>query len=374
MSQFYVVLDSYCPNTAVTNRIMGMLKRFSERGVDANVVFFRNDSNNDKAPELPHIKYTYLGDRLKIRNDRIQLFLAMFVYSRLFIAGIKPGDVVYVYGCDFLIPKLVDKKCLRVFHERTESPDVVKNRFVDLNKYLKSCAELTGMFVISNQLKEYFIKKGVDPDKIDIINMTVDTERFEGLEKEETERYIAYCGKATNNKDGVDELIKAFAITSRTHPDVKLYIIGTPPDATDESGNLVLTEKLGVKDRVKFTGIVSSSEMPQILKNAEVLALDRPHNRQAQYGFPTKLGEYLLTGNVVVITRVGDIPLFLENGVSALLAEPNNPKDFSDKLSWALDNPEQANVIGLNGRSVALKSFNSKKEFDKIITKIIENK
>ena len=65
------------------------------------------------------------------------------------------------------------------------------------------------------------------------------------------------------------------------------------------SGNLELIENLGVKNSVIFTGIVSAAEIPQILKNATVLALDRPDSLQAQCGFPTKLGEYLLTENLL---------------------------------------------------------------------------
>ena len=126
--------------------------------------------------------------------------------------------------------------------------------------------------------------------------------------------------------DGVDELIKSFAIVNKTHPEVKLYIIGKTPDKNDASGNLKLIENLGVKDSIVFTGIVSAADIPQILKNAAVLALDRPDSLQAQCGFPTKLGEYLLTENPVIVTKVGDIPLFLKDGETALLVEERNPK------------------------------------------------
>ena len=197
--------------------------------------------------------------------------------------------------------------------------------------------------------------------------MTVDPSRFEGLKKEQTERYIAYCGKATNNKDGVDQLIKAFAITSNTHPDVKLYIIGTPPKRADLSGNLELVESLDITGKVVFTGIIPSEQIPQVLMNAEVLALARPENMQAKYGFPTKLGEYLLTGNPVVATSVGDIPLFLRDGESALLADASSINDFASKLNWILDNPESAYLIGQRGKNVAMNYFNTQIESTKML-------
>lgn len=48
----------------------------------------------------------------------------------------------------------------------------------------------------------------------------------------------------------MDELIKSFAIVNKTHPEVKLYIIGKTPDKNDASGNLKLIENLGVKDSI----------------------------------------------------------------------------------------------------------------------------
>ncbi|MCS2815132.1 glycosyltransferase [Bacteroides ovatus] len=200
--------------------------------------------------------------------------------------------------------------------------------------------------------------------------MTVDNNRFIGLKKQTSKKYIAYCGTASNNKDGVDELIKSFAIVHKSYPDVKLYIIGKTPDKDDVSGNLKLIENLGVKNSVVFTGIVSAAEMPQILKNATVLALDRPDSLQAQCGFPTKLGEYLLTENPVVVTKVGDIPLFLKDGETALLAEERNPYEFSSKLLWALDHPAEAIEIGKAGAQVAMREFNYLNETKKIIKAI----
>ena len=153
----------------------------------------------------------------------------------------------------------------------------------------------------------------------------------------------------------------------KKHDDVRLYIIGATPSVNDEAGNLKLIETLGIKDKVVFTGLVDANQMPQILKDATVLALDRPDSLQAQNGFPTKLGEYLMTENPVVVTKVGDIPLFLKDGYSALLAEQRNSVDFASKLCWVLEHPLEAAVIGRRGKEVALAEFNYLTESKKII-------
>lgn len=84
----------------------------------------------------------------------------------------------------------------------------------------------------------------------------------------------------------------------------------------------------------------------------------RPNNRQAKGGFPTKLGEYLATSKPVVLTKVGEIPLFLTDGVNAYLSEPDNAESFAKKLDEALSNQKEARKVGLNGRHLADTVFN----------------
>jgi glycosyltransferase involved in cell wall biosynthesis len=158
-------------------------------------------------------------------------------------------------------------------------------------------------------------------------------------------------------KDGVNDLIEAFSIVNKNIQGIKLRIIGGFASSNDER---ILRDKvieLNLTNAVDFTGKVLPSEIPQLLYDAEVLALARPDNKQAKYGFPSKLGEYLFTGNPVVLTRVGEIDHFLRDKVSCVFAKPDNPEDFAEKLLWTLNNPEKASHIGANGKQVAEQQF-----------------
>jgi glycosyltransferase involved in cell wall biosynthesis len=244
-----------------------------------------------------------------------------------------------------------------------------------MKSYLKSIKKIEGLFVISTSLKDYFITKGVAEDKIQIINMIVDSTRFDEVHKnkQQNNNYIAYCGNSSNSKDGVDDLIKAFALVTQKHPYCKLYLVGIVPIKSDYDFNMSLIKQLGIQDKVVHCGIVPYAEMPQLLKDARILALDRPLTEQAKYGFPTKLGEYLSTGNIVVVTNVGDIPLFLKDGESALLAEPKNEHEFAEKICWALEHPSESNKIGQKGKEVAKKCFNYIRETRKIAECMLDN-
>ena len=373
MSKFYVIRGEYEPNTAPTNRLLAFVRSFEQMEIEVELIFLYPNWRKDKLLiNSEYVFVSHLWDRSPIYEKRICAKLLKNSLIAPLKRRINRGDIVFLSGLCEDIHLFNRMKGVSVYHEMTEHPDVLLWRLPHWKvRYLNNCKKLAGLFVISTSLKQYFANIGVPEDRIHIINMTVDPQRFEGVEKQPTDdKYIAYCGTASNNKDGVNRLIEAFAIVAKKHSDVKLYIIGKTPSATDESGNLQLVEALGIKDRVVFTGVIPAKEMPQMLTNATVLALARPNNLQAQNGFPTKLGEYLLTDNPVVVTKVGDIPLFLKDGESALLSEPDDVEAFADKLCWALEHPVECGEIGKNGCNIAMANFNASIETNKIIDAI----
>lgn len=366
----YLVLFEYYPNTAASNRMIAYAKALSEIGEKARVVFFRPDPKRSKFEmDLPGIEFVYLWDKRYINIPKLNR-ISLRYYLKKFLERLKDSDVVYVYDFPDLVVSLSKCTGVRFYEERTEHIDVhFRGKIMAVNKqeYLKSCAQANGVVVISQSLKEFFIENGCKEERVHVINMIVDTSRFTGVKKQDDKFCIAYCGTAFNNKDGVDELIKSFSIVVKKHPNYKLIIIGSIPGKMQKIGNFRLVEELGIEGKVEFTGEVSRNRIPQLLSDATILALDRPNNIQAQNGFPTKLGEYLLTGNPVVVTNVGDISLFLQDGVSALIAEPQNPQSFANKLCWAIEHPEEAKVIGEEGKRVALNCFNYITETKKLV-------
>ena len=368
----YIIVNSFAANTAQTNRTLAMIQELDNKGVNAIVFFLYPDEHyNLLKAQFNNIEIIHLWNRLFFRNKYIyKLWKNIWIPYISYL--LKDGDEVLLLGASrFVSPLTHTRKKIKVYHERTEHPSVVSLPRYLQSKYLQSCKRLDGLFVISTNLKKYFISIGVKPEKITIVNMIVNPSRFEGINKKDVPaRYVAYCGTASNNKDGVDDLIRSFAYVVKEKPDVKLYIIGKTPTKSDEAGNLALIDVLNLKDKIIFTGVVEANLMPQMLKNAEVLVLNRPKSIQAQNGFPTKLGEYLLTKNPVVITSVGDIPLFLSDGVDAMISEDKNPKMFAEKILFLLNNKDIASKIGQAGEKVALNCFNSKIEVQKIIDKI----
>lgn len=373
----YILNYAFSPHTAVGNRLMGYFKAMDEMGIDATVYILMNKRKDCQMDyQFKHLKIIFMLDGMPFCHKYLRpIYYKWFVWK--IKHQLKPGDKVYTYGFNKLSVLGLKVSGVDCYAERTEHPDVITKisrlNAIKKEKELYLLEQLTGLFVISSSLRDYFISKGIKSSRIHIINMIVDSSRFEGLVKQQVkERYIAYCGTVSNNKDGVDELIKAFALVVAKIPDVYLYIAGNIPSCLEETGNFALIDTLGIKERIKFLGFIPTSEMPQMLKNAEVVVLDRPNNLQAKYGFPTKLGEYLLSENPVVVTKVGDIHLFLKDGETALLSDPCNPEEFASKVIWALEHPKEASEIGKRGAEVAMLEFNSRIETRKMIDVILK--
>jgi glycosyltransferase involved in cell wall biosynthesis len=189
--------------------------------------------------------------------------------------------------------------------------------------------------------------------------MTVDLDRFKispELMEEFKPPYIAFVGVMNDAKDGVSNLIKAFNSIKEKFPLYRVYLVGGWN--YDTPIHLRLIKNFGLEDRVFWMKEYPRDVIPEIICNADLLVLPRPDSKQAQGGFPTKLGEYLATGKPVCATRVGEIPNYLTDNESVFFAEPGSVESFAEAMERALGDYENAVRVGANGRKVAEKHFN----------------
>ncbi len=367
----YIISGCYKPNTAATLRLLALVKGYSNLTKEYQLIFvYPNETFSKIDQESGALNVIYLWEKHKIKNKYLKYFYSFYDLTK-YVSRLPIGsNLLLISANDYLASIIRHKDKFKIYLENTEHPSMVPlYPPIRQKKYLRDCLKVNGMFVISSALQSYYQKLGIT--NITMLNMVTDPNRFCDLRKNpHREKYIAYCGSATNNKDGVDILIQAFAIFSQRHSDYKLYIIGKSPEYSDDYNNLDLVKNLGIDNSVVFKGVVPSQDLPQMLLDAEFLVLARPDNLQAKYGFPTKLGEYLLTGNPVVVTDVGDISFFLKDKESALIAKPDNINDFAEKMIWLVEHKKISQEIGDRGKKIALQEFNGLIEAKKLYTVI----
>ncbi len=372
MRLIFISSGQYPNGGAATNRHLAYSKGLIELGHDVEFVLLERQQWEGNEMKLNNIKFIAVNQIEKSRLSKIKKIKLHFksinktidVLDETKKEKVLPTLILLDARVSILIPLLRKGKKLglKIFHERTEYPSVVAGksifRRIDLTIYLKFVIKrFDGLFVINNALKQYFSK--LTNSKIIIANMIVDPSRFEQLPNKpnNAKTIITYCGKLEGNKDGVPILIKSFSIITNKFPNAILQIIGSLDNVKTKQKMLSMVKELDMESRVVFTGSVGRKDMPKILKDSDILALARPNNKQAEGGFPTKLGEYLATGNPVVITNVGEIGLYLKDKVNAYIAEPDSPEKFSEKLLEALSDQNRIRV-GLEGQKLVYNEFN----------------
>jgi glycosyltransferase involved in cell wall biosynthesis len=368
---------------AFANRWVALAKGLVECG-EFVVVLCLTPASKEQAPEdlslrgtYQGVDYVYTGPNLFRARSRVRHRLQML---RGFLGGIKE---LYKYKrCDQLdviffawIPlwqKVIVLLLGRLLgvptvHERNEhlyhgadGPLQKLLVYLDFRLLTRFCS---GIEVISTSLERQFRPQLGRKTKMLVVPAVVDASRFAQdrlVDPPPVEgSYVAWCGSRWDTKDGAYDLIDAFTRIAGIHPEVKLLLIAPLDDSMEYARAEELALDSGYSERIVMTGRISQAEIPRYLRGAAVLALARPSSVQAQYGFPTKLPEYLATGRPVLATRVGDIPLYLRDGVNAYLVEPDDVAAFAEKLDYVLTHPEEASEVGRTGSILTSREFSS---------------
>jgi glycosyltransferase involved in cell wall biosynthesis len=220
--------------------------------------------------------------------------------------------------------------------------------------------QVDGLALMTKTLEEYFATKTGSKTKTIHLPMTVDLSRFDLTKVYDIHGdihcpYIAFLGSMNDLKDGVNILIESFISLSADFPNYNLFIFGFW--GYDSKKHLQLIQESQIGHRILYSRPINNTEVEKVLMNASVLVLPRPDSYQAQGGFPTKLGEYLATGNPVISTRVGEIDNYLINNENVFFCEPGSVQSLTSTLRYVLKNYDFAKKIGRRGRLVAEKVF-----------------
>jgi glycosyltransferase involved in cell wall biosynthesis len=375
---FFLTLHPFPYGMAQTNRLIAMAGGLVNAGCRVKVICLKPTENNVQSKNIASvgifngIEYVYpSGTTFRSPHFyfRILSFLSGLYHTTVLLntenkknridfifAGVM-GFLIYLWF--FIICRMLKARYL---HERSEYPFIRSGKSVfdsfSLFIYLQiTCKFFDGFLVITRKLKEYFTPHLRIDCPVFLLPILVEPERFMSISPTSEKKYIAYCGSMQGNKDGVPDLIEAFGMIAAKFPDVTLYLIGS----TLFEGFEVLQQqimRLSLQKRIIFTGTLDRELLPGMLVNAIMLVLARPESKQAEGGFPTKLGEYLATGKPVVVTETSEIGDYLHDGENAFIARPGDPTHFAKKMESVLGNYTYALQVGARGQHLATTTFN----------------
>lgn len=211
--------------------------------------------------------------------------------------------------------------------------------------------------VLMTQKLEEFYNTKISYKPTYLLNSIIDLDRFHDVVRQKVERpYMCYMGNMMLAKDDVCTIIRAFSHIAENYPDIDLFLFGTPNEA-DLHIVKSLINQLKLERRIILKGRAHYDQVPQILCSASVLLTAQPRTVRAQGGFPTKLGEYMMSKNPVLLTDVGEIRCYVQDNVNVFMVSPESPKEYAEKIAFILENKSMVLQVTKNAYDLAFNHY-----------------
>jgi len=168
---------------------------------------------------------------------------------------------------------------------------------------------------ISEQIKQHWVERGLDFEKIDVIYnayQPCDDEELPDNDIPSMSKYdvykIIFVGRLIECK-GIPFLVKGFEQILNNNINAKLFLVG---DGEEEYKLKEYISGLNIKKHVVFLGYRSNPQA--FISKADLLVLP-----SSEEGFGRVLLEAMDDGTPVIGTRIGGMPEIIEHGVNGLL-------------------------------------------------------
>ena len=188
-------------------------------------------------------------------------------------------------------------------------------------------------------------KLGVRRDSVRLIPRGVDTGEFspEGPVASRGSRPRLLCVAPLAPNQGVDVAVRALADI----PEAELVIAGGPDHGKLRGDKayralLRLASDLNVRDRVVFHGSVSDTDLPALLRSADLL-VDAPTGEP----FATVALEAMACGTPVVASAIGSHLDTIIDGTTGLLVPPGRPGLIAQRIRTLLASPMLLEGFGI---------------------------
>lgn len=195
------------------------------------------------------------------------------------------------------------------------------------------CRSATRTVVVSEAMAAIFRARGVPGERLMVVpngvdrrhfNPGVDGARIRDSYKLDNRIVIGFVGWV-RPWHGVDRLLEAVATLAAATPDLSVLVVGDGPALP---GLRTLAQRLGIADRVIFTGAVEQHEVPEFLAAMDIAV--QPD--VTAYASPIKLFEYLALGKAIVAPRRPNIEEVVEDGRHALLFSPGDTAELASAI------------------------------------------
>jgi glycosyltransferase involved in cell wall biosynthesis len=238
----------------------------------------------------------------------------------------------------------------------------------DFSPFLIKCLALFGrlfpkkILAVSKVTRDHLAQSGIDRGKIDVIFNSVDHERLESTggfknirgeyRLENGVRLVGCIGRIIPQK-GQKVLLSAIPGVLQRYPDAVFLIVGDAflKEEAYKKELVEFIEKSGMEKSARLTGF--RTDIGNVIQSLDLVIFPSI----APEAFPLSVLEALWLGKPVIASDIGGVKEIIEDGVTGVLVEPNQPEQITDRILSLFDHQEISDRIGQNAKEMVRQEF-----------------
>ncbi len=358
------VINNYQGDQRV-QKVCGSLQKF---GFDVEVV-----ATNLRG--TPQLDFPYETHLLKLASQSGMKMYLEFNFKLFFklLKISKKGDILLANDLDALLPNFLVSKIKGldlVFdsHEIFSEAPTLYNRpfrkkiWKALERFI--VPKIKYFYTVSNGYADWFEKEYKTRPEI-IMNVPVvrsasdDEITIQLPEIKVDERILIYQG-VINFSRGIDKMIEAMQFVGNA----QLWIIGIGPKKAEFEE---LASQLNLKEKVKFIGQVTPSQLKLITPKADLgLSLEEDYGISYRYALPNKIFDYTHAGIPILGTNLPEIQNTIESYGIGKTIQNHEAKHIAEMIRKMLEEGKTPYAENLKKAAEAFNWGNEEKKLEKI--------
>jgi glycosyltransferase involved in cell wall biosynthesis len=254
-----------------------------------------------------------------------------------------------------LIPRLLGCKVTMVMYEpspelwatKYDAPYLI--RLVSIVEQL-SLRYAHAIFAVTGQMKQAFVSRGANPDKISVILNVTDRRFFESYVpdkvKSTDEHFTLICHGAIEERYGHDTMLQAVDCVRTQIPHIRLRILGHG-SYLDEF--LAQVAEMGLEGYVQYLGFVPLAEMVAELSSANVGIVAQKSSPYSNLVHTGKMYDYFNFGLPVLTSRLKAVEAYF-NDDSLYFFEPGDAKSLAQAILDLYQHPDKRQKLVENSQ------------------------
>lgn len=215
--------------------------------------------------------------------------------------------------------------------------------------------------VVTESFKKVISEKGIPERKITVIKNGVDLEFFKPLEKSEEQRkslgldgkfIISYIG-TLGTAHALDRVLSV-AERMKEYENFLFLFVGSGA----EKENLFKIKENKSLSNVRFIERQAKKMIPLYYEYSDVCLVPLRRTPLFKTVIPSKIFEIMAMSKPIVQSVDGESRQILEQSKAGLYIEPEDEQALYEAILYLYNNPEEASLMGRNGRLFVEKYFN----------------